>query len=43
VTAADLTEMVAGVALLGALALSRELDDDWIERHATLILKGIGT
>ncbi|MEZ0052626.1 AcrR family transcriptional regulator [Mycobacterium sp. MAA66] len=43
VTAADLTEMVAGVALLGALALSRELDDDWIERHATLILKGIAT
>jgi len=43
VTAEDLTEMVAGVALLGALALGRQLDADWIERHATLILKGIGT
>lgn len=43
VTAEDLTEMVAGVALLGALALSRELDDDWIDRHSTLIMKGIGT
>lgn len=42
VTAEDLTEMVAGVALLGALALGRQLDDDWVERHATLILKGIG-
>ncbi len=43
VTAADLTEMVAGMALFGALALGRELNSDWIERHATLILKGIGT
>lgn len=43
VTAEDLTEMVAGVALLGALALGRQLDADWTERHATLILKGIGT
>lgn len=42
VTAEDLTEMVAGVALLGALALGRQLDADWIERHSTLILKGIG-
>ena len=43
VTAADLTEVVSGIALLGALALTRELNDDWIERHSTLILKGIGT
>jgi AcrR family transcriptional regulator len=43
VTAEDLTEMVAGVALLGALALGRQLDADWIERHSALILKGIGT
>lgn len=43
VTAEDLTEVVAGVALLGALALGRQLDADWIDRHATLILKGIGT
>jgi AcrR family transcriptional regulator len=42
VSSEDLTEMVAGVALLGALALGRQLDDDWIDRHATLILKGIG-
>jgi len=43
VTAADLTEVVAGMALFGALALGRDLDAAWIERHATLILKGIGT
>lgn len=42
VTAADLTEVVSGIALLGALALTRELNDDWIERHSILILKGIG-
>ena len=43
VTATDLTELVAGMALFGALALGRELNPEWIERHATLILKGIGT
>jgi AcrR family transcriptional regulator len=43
VTAPDLTDVVAGIALFGALALGKELDDNWIDRHATLILKGIGT
>ncbi|MDH6244293.1 TetR/AcrR family transcriptional regulator [Mycobacterium sp. OTB74] len=42
VTAADLTDVVAGLALLAALTRGGELDDDWIDRNATLILKGIG-
>ncbi|MDR3661749.1 MAG: TetR-like C-terminal domain-containing protein, partial [Mycobacterium sp.] len=42
VTAADLTEAVTGIALLAALTRGDSLDDDWIDRNATLILKGIG-
>jgi AcrR family transcriptional regulator len=42
VTATDLTEVVTGIALFGVLTRGGELDDDWIDRNATLIVKGIG-
>ncbi|WP_026303128.1 TetR/AcrR family transcriptional regulator [Jongsikchunia kroppenstedtii] len=43
VTAGDLAEVVAGMALMGVLARGGELDATWIDRNTTLILKGIGT
>lgn len=43
VTAGDLAEVVAGMALMGVLARGGELDTTWIDRNTTLILKGIGT
>lgn len=41
VTAAELTESIAGITLLGLLTRPAELDDTWIERTTTLLLKGI--
>lgn len=41
VTAADLTEAIAGITLLALLSRGATLDDAWVERTATLITKGI--
>ena len=41
VTGAELAEAIAGIALLGLLTRGAELDDDWIDRTTTLLLKGI--
>jgi hypothetical protein len=41
VTAAELTEALAGITFLALLTRGAELDDAWVERTATLILKGI--
>jgi AcrR family transcriptional regulator len=41
VTAADLAEALAGITFMALLTRSAALDDDWIERTATLIMKGI--
>jgi AcrR family transcriptional regulator len=41
VTAADLAEAIAGITLLALLTRAAALDDSWVERTATLILKGI--
>lgn len=41
VTAAELAEAVAGITLLGLLTRPTELDDSWIDRTTTLLLKGI--
>ena len=41
VTAADLSEAVAGITLLALLTRGAALDDAWMERTATLIMKGI--
>ncbi|OBF34080.1 TetR family transcriptional regulator [Mycobacterium sp. ACS1612] len=41
VTAADLTEALAGITLLALLTRGAALDDAWVERTATLILRGI--
>jgi AcrR family transcriptional regulator len=43
VTAADLTEAIAGITFLALLTRGAALDDAWVERTATLILRGIGT
>jgi AcrR family transcriptional regulator len=43
VTAGDLAEVIAGMALMGVLARGGALDGTWIDRNTTLILKGIGT
>ncbi|WP_205875832.1 TetR/AcrR family transcriptional regulator [Mycobacterium camsae] len=43
VTAPELAEAVAGVTLLGLLTRPTELDDTWIDRTTTLLLKGIST
>jgi len=40
-TAAELAEAIAGIALLGLLTRSRELGDAWIDRTTELLLKGI--
>ncbi|MHA7653560.1 TetR/AcrR family transcriptional regulator [Mycobacterium sp. ML4] len=42
VTAPELAEAVAGVTLLGLLTRPAALDDTWIDRTTTLLLKGIG-
>jgi AcrR family transcriptional regulator len=41
VTAAELTEAIAGVILIGLLTRPAELDDNWVERTTTLLLKGV--
>jgi AcrR family transcriptional regulator len=41
VTAADLIEAVAGIAFLALLTRGAALDDAWVERTATLIMRGI--
>ena len=42
VTASELAEAIAGLTLLGLLTRSTELDDAWVDRTTTLLLKGIG-
>jgi AcrR family transcriptional regulator len=41
VTAADLVEAIAGMALMAIITRDDDLDDAWVERTATLITKGI--
>jgi hypothetical protein len=43
VTAAELTEALAGITFLALLTRGAALDDAWAERTATLILRGIST
>jgi AcrR family transcriptional regulator len=40
--AAQLTEAIAGITLIGLLTRVTELDDPWVDRTTTLLLKGIG-
>jgi AcrR family transcriptional regulator len=41
VTAVDLVEAIAGMALMAIITRNQDLDDAWVERTATLITKGI--
>ncbi|PXX08901.1 TetR/AcrR family transcriptional regulator [Mycolicibacterium moriokaense] len=41
VTAAEVTEALAGITFLALLTRGAALDDAWVERTATLILRGI--
>jgi hypothetical protein len=41
VTATELTEALAGITFLALLTRGATLDDAWVERTATLILRGI--
>jgi AcrR family transcriptional regulator len=41
VTAAELAEAIAGITLVGLLTRPAELDDSWVDRTTTLLLKGI--
>ena len=41
VTAAELAEAIAGITLMGLLTRATELDDAWVDRTTTLLLKGI--
>ncbi|MFZ0832123.1 MAG: TetR/AcrR family transcriptional regulator [Mycobacterium sp.] len=41
VTAEDLSEAVAGITLLALLTRGRALDDGWVRRTTTLIMRGI--
>jgi len=43
VTAAELSEALAGLTFLALLTRSAALDDAWVERTATLILRGISS
>jgi AcrR family transcriptional regulator len=40
-TATDLAEAIAGLTLIALLTRGAELDDSWIDRTTTLLLKGI--
>jgi AcrR family transcriptional regulator len=40
-TAAELAEAIAGITLVGLLTRPGELDDTWVDRTTTLLLKGI--
>jgi AcrR family transcriptional regulator len=41
VSAAELAEAIAGIALLGLLTRATELNGAWVDRTTTLLLKGI--
>ncbi len=41
VTAPELAEAIAGIILLGLLTRADGLDETWIDRTTTLLLKGI--
>jgi AcrR family transcriptional regulator len=41
VTAAELAEAMAGITLVALLTRGAELDDAWVDRTTTLLLKGI--
>jgi AcrR family transcriptional regulator len=41
VTAAELAETIGGITLLGLLTRPAELDDAWVDRTTTLLLRGI--
>jgi AcrR family transcriptional regulator len=41
VTAVDLVDAIAGIALMAIITRNQVLDDTWVERTATLITKGI--
>jgi AcrR family transcriptional regulator len=41
VTAAEVVEAIAGMALMAIITRNRDLDDVWVERTATVITKGI--
>ena len=41
VTAVDLVDAIAGMALMAIITRNDELDDVWVQRTATLITKGI--
>ncbi|WNG93476.1 TetR/AcrR family transcriptional regulator [Mycobacterium sp. ITM-2016-00318] len=41
VTAVDLVEAIAGMALMAIITRNHDLDDAWVERTATFITKGI--
>jgi AcrR family transcriptional regulator len=41
VTAGDLVQAIAGIALMAIITRNDELDGDWVDRTATLITKGI--
>lgn len=41
VTAAELVEAIAGMALMAIITRNHALDDDWVHRTATLITRGI--
>ncbi|OBI65285.1 TetR/AcrR family transcriptional regulator [Mycobacterium sp. E796] len=43
VSAAELAEAVAGLTLVALLTRAKELDDAWVDRTTTLLLKGIST
>lgn len=40
--ASELADAIAGITLLGLLTRPSQLDDAWIDRTTTLLLKGIG-
>lgn len=41
VSAADLVEAIAGMALMAIITRNQDLDEAWVDRTATLITKGI--
>ncbi|MFG1931087.1 TetR/AcrR family transcriptional regulator [Mycobacterium sp. NPDC048908] len=43
VTAAEITEALAGITFLALLTRGAALDDTWVQRTATLILRGISS
>jgi hypothetical protein len=41
VTTVDLVEAIAGITLMALITRNQALDDDWVERTAALLTKGI--